>query len=148
MALKARFNPYTFARVSVMRSKLIPRAEYMKLVRMKIPEITRYLGENGYEDEIEKYAISKSGVILLEAALTTNFKRTIEKLRRISDDNLRSLIDEYLKKRDYWNLKTILRGKMRNLPREKIQEMLVPGGTSDEKRIERMLARDTPEGII
>src|SRR5688500_6871373 len=86
MALLARGNsnyPYAVARVQAKRSKLVPPAEFEKVLKMDVAEITRYIGESVYKTEVEELATKFRGLDLLEAALTVNEERTYESVRRM-----------------------------------------------------------------
>ena len=113
--------PYTFARVSAMKGKLITREEYQKLLKMQLSEIAKFLEEGEYKKEIDVLAVQHSGVPLLTQALEQHFSNVVEKLRRISDEELVLLMDAYLLRRDIANFKTLLRGKKQGLPASELR---------------------------
>ncbi len=146
--LKLQFYPYTFARVSVMKAKLIPRHEYDKLVKMELNGITLYLENTEYKSEIDRLTLEYSGVQLLEVALYKNLTRTFNKLKRISNEGTRRLIEEYLKRMDIWNIKTLIRGKYTKMDDDQIRNFLIPVGVLTEEKLEQLLEMDTISEII
>ncbi len=141
--------PYTYARVSVMRSLLIRKEEYQKLMKMNVIEITSYLQGSQYRKEIDELAVKFKGLELMELALNRNLANTWAKLKRISPRNLRALISAYLLRVDIWNVKTILRAKYTKLEHEKLQAMLLPsGGFLSEKAIGELSRKETVEDVL
>lgn len=119
---------YITARVRAMKSKLIQREVFPKMMNMDLAEITRFIGESEYKQDVDELAQKYSGIDLIEHALNQNLARTYRKLLRISQDEPHYLITEYLRYWDIWNIKTILRGKYYGAPLEEIQEAVVAAG--------------------
>src|SRR3989338_2754580 len=86
--IRLGFYPYTYVRTAVMRTLLISKEEYPKLLKMSFNEITRYLQDSIYKKEIDSLATELSGPELLEIALNRNLATSFEKLRRISPEEL------------------------------------------------------------
>ncbi|MFH1682698.1 MAG: V-type ATPase subunit [Candidatus Woesearchaeota archaeon] len=140
-------SPYTYVRTTVMRTLLIHRSEYKKLLKMSLSEISHYLGNTQYRKEINELGVRFSGIELIEHALNKNFIHTIEKLKRISPDSYNSVIESYLLKYDIDNIKTIFRGKKADLSEEEIKELLLPVGLISMKKLE-LLMKKTPQEIM
>lgn len=119
---------YITARVRAMKSKLMPREVYPKMMNMDIAEITRLIGESEYKQDVDELAQKYSGIDLIEHALNQNLARTYRKLLRVSQDEPNFLITEYLRHWDIWNIKTILRGKYYGAPLEEILDAVVAAG--------------------
>ncbi|MCX8146924.1 MAG: ATP synthase A1 subunit C [Candidatus Woesearchaeota archaeon] len=144
--LKIGVYPYTYARISAMKSKLLSRDDYNKLLKMKISEIARFLQEMGYKKEIDELGVRYAGVELLEHSLKRSLVRDFIKLKIIAeDDNLRQIMVEYMKRNDIYNIKTIIRGKFTGENEEKIKELLVPVGVLDEAFLLGLLKKDFEE---
>ncbi len=109
-ALTAQY-PYTYARISVMKSVLIKKTDYQKLIKMSLNEATSFLESTEYKKEIDESAVNHKGIELVEIALNKNLSNTYRKFRRISPEKLRLVIDIYLKRHDISNIKTLLRAK-------------------------------------
>ncbi|MCK9308426.1 MAG: V-type ATPase subunit, partial [Methanoculleus sp.] len=55
---------YACTRMRVRRSMLIPREDYLRMLNMSLPEITRFIGETNYRSEIDELGTSFSGINL------------------------------------------------------------------------------------
>lgn len=137
--------PYTLVRTAVMRTLLLKEEEYPRLLKMSLNEVIKYLQDSEYKKEIDELGVSFSGTELIEMAVEKNLLRTFEKLKRISEGNLRLLIDEYLKRKDIWNIKTVLRGKLVNEPVKNIRAMIIPAGALSMDFFEELMKEETIE---
>lgn len=145
--IKLGIYPYTFARVSAMKAKLINKSEYHKLLKMSVSEITAFLQEYEFKESIDGLAASYKGIELIERALIDNLVKTFNKLKRISSDELAFMINIYLGRWDYTNIKTILRGKLTNTEHSYIKSLLIPLGTLSMEFLESLIDL-SPEEII
>lgn len=136
-------NPYAFARVSVMKSKLLKKEEYDKLLKMSVNEFIKFLEETEYKKEIDELAVRHKGMQLLEIAVNKNLTRTYEKLKRITEEGLNMLIVLYLKRNDLWNIKTILRTIFVKESTAFIEDILMPVGTLDKEFLLEMAKKST-----
>ena len=119
-----RRGNYAFvnARVKVKKSMLLSPETYPKLLQMSIPEITRFIQETQYREEVDELAIKFSGINLIEHALNLNQARTYKSILSWCQGELQMLVDAYLNRWNNWNIKTIVRGKFRNVTPEDIEE--------------------------
>ena len=131
-----------------MRTLLINKGEYPKLLKMDLNEITRYLQDSIYKKEIDNFATELSGPELLELALNRNLKSSFEKLRRISSEELNILIDKYLKRKDIEDIKTILRGKYTKADREIITNSLQAAGTLTLDYLKKLIELENIQEIL
>ncbi|MBR9699542.1 hypothetical protein GOV09_03755 [Candidatus Woesearchaeota archaeon] len=138
-------SPYTYVRTAVMRTLLIPKADYKKLMKMSLAEISNYLGETQYSKEMNELGVRYSGLELIEQALNKNFKHTIAKLKRISPDYFNDVIDAYLLKFDIDNIKVVLRAKAIDLPDEELKALLLPIGLLSEQDLDLMRKKENEE---
>ncbi len=141
-------HPYTYARVSVMRSELLKKEEYHRLLKMSLNEIISFLQSSAYKKEIDHLGIKYSGMDLLEMALNSDLVITWNKLRRISRKELRTIIDSYLKRADIWNLKTILRGLHTGTKQETMSAMLLPAGQLSESKLSNLIKPGSVEEFL
>jgi len=139
---------YITGRVRAMKTKLIPHEMYQRMLGMEIPEITRYLEETQYKEEIDTMAKDYSGAELVEYATFANLAKTYRKLLRVSIDEPQFLILEYLRRWDIWNIKTILRGKFHGASEEEIMKYLVPAGELDPEFLEGLAKKERVEEVI
>ena len=150
VAVKSVFAPYIYVctRMRVRKAKLIPREEYMRMLNMSLPEITRVIQETQYKQEIDELSTVFSGIDLIEIALTWNLAKEYQKILEITPGNLKQFTRSYLRRWDIQNVLTILRGRMQGEKTGKIKEILVPAGSLDRVMLDRLLAEDNPEKII
>ncbi|MBS3119855.1 V-type ATPase subunit, partial [Candidatus Woesearchaeota archaeon] len=139
--LNVSSNPYTFVRVSVMKSRLLRKEDYDRLLKMSVPEITGFLGQTEYKKEIDELAMRHSGSELVELALNKNLVSTFRKLLRISDDNLNEFISVFFKRNDIWNLSLVLRAKFSGMNPEEVRDMFLPVGQFPQEELEAMLEK-------
>jgi len=140
--------PYTYVRTIVMKSLLLKKEDYDKLMKMSLSEIAKFLQDSEYKEEINKLASNYSGAELIERALNQNMIRRFNKLKRISPHNLNLLINAYLKREDIFNIKTILRGKYTKTDDKEIESLLLPVGTLSKKFLLNLLKKQTIEEIL
>lgn len=117
---------YANARVRVRKGKLLPRDSYQKLLKMDIPEITRFIEDTEYGREIDELAAKFRGIDLLEDALNVNEERNYAEVRRFAKGEVGELVGRYLDRWTHWNVKTILRGRFWGAkPLEIVRELLI-----------------------
>jgi len=139
---------YITGRVRAKKTKLIPHEMYQRMLGMEIPEITRYLEETQYKDEIDAMAKDYSGAELVEYATFANLAKTYRNLLEVSIDEPKFLILEYLRRWDVWNIKTLLRGKFHGASEEDITKYLIPAGELDLEFLGSLAKKDTVEEVI
>lgn len=117
---------YANARVRVRKSKLLPRDTYPKLLKMEIPEITRFIEATEYGRDVNELAVKFAGIDLLENSLNVNEERNYAEIRALAKGEVGTLVGRYLERFDIWNLKTILRGRFWGArPEEMLRELLI-----------------------
>jgi V/A-type H+-transporting ATPase subunit C len=142
------FNPYTFARISAMKSLLLKKEDYDRLLKMDNSEIVKFLQEGVYRDEINTLSIKYSGIKLVENALSSHLCKIFLKLKRISDPGIEYLMDQYLKRYDYWNLKTILRIKLTGAKEDGINDLFLPVGSLNLSDLKKLLKKEGIREIL
>jgi V/A-type H+-transporting ATPase subunit C len=150
VAVKSVFAPYIYVctRMRVRKAKLIPREEYMRMLNMSLPEITRVIQETQYRQEIDELGATFKGIDLIEVALSWNLAKEYQKILEITPGNLKQFTQAYLRRWDIQNILTILRGRTQGEKAGKIKEILVPAGSLDRTDLDRLLAEESPERII
>ncbi len=143
-----KFNPYTFARISAMKSLLLKKEDYDKIMKMDPSEITKFLQDGVYSTEINELAIKYSGLKLMEYSLNKHMLNIFSKLKVISDPNIELLMNQYLKRYDFWNLKNIMRGKLTKASDEEILDMLLPSGILKLNHLKKILAKNSIRDIL
>ncbi|MHC1598083.1 MAG: V-type ATPase subunit [Candidatus Methanofastidiosia archaeon] len=121
-------HAYLNARISAMKSKLIPMISYQKMLLMELPEVTRYISEGEYRRDITELSRSFRGIDLIEYSLNLNLARTYQKLIDLSAGKTHDIIKLYMKRWDIENIKSILRGRLSDVNSKEIAETLIPVG--------------------
>lgn len=116
---------YATARVQAKRAKLIPPSEYEKLLKMDVSEITRYIQESAYKDDVDELSGRFGGLDLLEAALAVNEERTFHDVRKLLDGDAGRLLSLWMMRHLVKDIKTVLRGKQGGAPREQLLKELL-----------------------
>jgi V/A-type H+-transporting ATPase subunit C len=132
----------------VRKSKLLPKEEYLRMLNMGLPEITRSIEELEYKREIDELSSSFHGIDLLEIALSWNLAKEYQAIIAITPGTLKAFTQAYLRRWDIQNVLTILRGKRQGLKAGKIKEILIPAGELDRVFLDRLLLEDSPERIV
>ncbi len=136
---------YLCARVRAMKSKLLPKEVYPRLMKMEVAEITRFIEDSEYKADVDELAQRYDGLNLIEHALNQNLALTYRKLLTISAGESHQLISEYLRWWDVWNIKTILRGKKYGATDEEILESVVSAGQFGYHDLMEIVQKDVPE---
>ncbi len=139
---------YVCTRMRVRKAKLLPREEYMRMLNMSLPEITRIIEETQYKQEIDELGTVFKGIDLIEAALSWNLAKEYQKIQEITPGTLKQFTQAYLRRWDIQNVLTILRGKMQGERSGKIKEILIPAGSLDKDMLDRLLAEDNLDRVI
>ena len=146
--LELGFYPYTYVRASVMKSLLFKKDDYQRMLKMGFNEIAKFLQESHYRNEINQLATEYSGSDLLELALNRNLADSFKKLISISHPNLRILINEYIKRKDIDDIKTILRGKLTGANEKQIKASITSAGTLSYDFLISLLKKESIEEIL
>ena len=139
---------YVCTRFRVRRTTLLPREEYLRIMRMSIPEVVAHLGRQEYGQEIMDLAHDFAGAQLIEEAVNRNLARSFRHAMAITPGNLRTLTGEYLNRWDIANIMAILRGTVHGIPRRQVRDLLIPAGEVDNVLLDRLLGFTTCEEIL
>jgi V/A-type H+/Na+-transporting ATPase subunit C len=139
---------YAVTRVRAMKSNLLPKESYPRLLNMGIDEITRFIQESEYKNDVDELAMKYSGGDLAEHALNRNLALTHDKLGRITSGELNYLITAYLKRYEILSIKTLLRGKLYNASVEEILEFLIASGQFTYTFLSELAAKATYQEVV
>jgi V/A-type H+-transporting ATPase subunit C len=139
---------YVCTRMRVRKAKLLPRDEYMRMLNMSIPEITRIIEETEYKQEIDELGTTFKGIDLVEVALSWNLAKEYQKIQKITPGALKTFTQAYLRRWDIQNVLTILRGRVQGEKTGRIKEILIPAGSLDKAALDRLLAEESNDRII
>lgn len=151
LMMKGRTNyPYAVARVQAKRGKLIPRAQYDKLLKMDVSEITRFIEESDYKAEVDELASRFKGLDLLEAALTVNEERSYAAVRKMLEGDGGLVVGEFLMRHFVEDVKTVMRGKNAGATSEELLKELLLEDLDTFNVFQPLLAEDiqTPAEVV
>jgi V/A-type H+/Na+-transporting ATPase subunit C len=142
--------PYAVARVQAKRAKLIPPSEYEKILKMDVAEITRYVEESAYKTEVDELASKFHGLDLLEAALTVNEERTYESVRAMVAGEGGRIVNAFLDRYHFEDVKTLLRGKLAGATRDELLREMVLEDPATYELFAPLLSDDvrTPADVV
>ena len=138
---------YVSTRLRVRRAKLLHAEDYLRMLNMSLPEITRYIEELEYKTEVDELAPSFSGVDLLEVALSWNLAKEYQNVLAMTPGAMTGFTAAYLRRWDIANVLTILRGRTQGFKPGKIKEVLIPAGSLDRTILDRVVAEESPDRI-
>lgn len=101
-------DSYSATRIHVMKTKLIQKNEYERLLKMSDNEVIHFLQNTDYKEDID--AIIPKHIDNIESVdriIHSNSLRTYNKLKRISSDNFTTALNKILADNDRWNLQVI-----------------------------------------
>ena len=140
--------PYTYVRTVVMKSLLFKKHDYEKMLKMGFNEITKFMQDSNYKNEISELATEYSGADLLELALNKNLAASFKKLLRISPDELDLVIMAYAKRKDIEDIKTILRGKFTKTDEKLVMNSLTGAGTLSMDFLTQLMKEESIEDVL
>lgn len=139
---------YVCARVKAKKSLLLPKETYVKFLKMSTPEISRYLGEGTYKNEMLELGARYSGVDLIEMATRNNLSRVFTQILEFSEGDLKKMVSRFLDRWDVWNIKTIIRGEIYGATPDEISENLIPAGGLREAFLLKVSREETIEEAV
>ena len=140
--------PYVCARVKAKKSFLMKKDMFNRMLAMDLVEISRYLGETQYREEMTALGSDYVGAALIEHGISQNLAKTYADIISFSGGHLRELIAEYLHRWDIYNVKTIIRGKATKAQLDEIKDILIPAGSLKQEYINMLLQATTNEELI
>jgi len=141
---------YINARIRAMKSRLFSISHYEELLSSKdLGGLLQYLRKTHYGEDIAKAETKeKRELDVLNTAYMMNLERTFRKILSFSSGEPRRLFQIILGKYDIYNIKTILRGKIRGVSDEDIRSSLLPAGLLDEVRLSRLLEEKDASSVL
>ncbi|WP_435196522.1 V-type ATP synthase subunit C [Natronomonas sp. EA1] len=139
---------YVTARVRSRRASLFDADDYRKLVRMGPGEISRFMEETEYEEEMNALGARYGGVDLIEYALNRNLAKHFDDLLDWADGKLYDYVARYLRKFDAWNVKTVIRGLYSDADRSEIDDDLIRAGEFSEAFLTELTKAESIEAVV
>lgn len=145
---------YVNARVRAMQGRLLARERYETLLAQEtVEDIARTLDGSAYEEALERATEAPETrarhdpAVRFDEALRRELTGTLAKLRRLTTDRTRELLDALLLRWDAYNVKTILRGKRASASVDEILTAMLPAGTLDEIALAELSRAPTASAI-
>jgi len=139
---------YTVTRVRVMKSRLLREEDYMRMRKMGLNEMIRFLEESEHKGEIDSLSKRYRGAELVELAMNESLANVVNKLLRISlKEELKFIIEFYSEKWILNNVKLVLRTKMNRLGEDDLKYGIVPIKPTGYEACLR-LYRESGEGFL
>lgn len=139
---------YACARVKARRARLLSKDTYAKLLVMGLPQISRFLGETQYKDEMTDLALKYEGIELIELALVRDLSDDLSTVMRFCRGELRYHVQKYLEKWDIENLITVLRGRAGGEDAQGIMKNIVPVGKYGQRFWSQLVALENQEDLV
>jgi len=140
---------YGNARLRAMCSYLLTHSALLEMAGAKdLPEYTRLLLKSPYQKSIEA-ALAQSGALdVILSGLRADFIATTVKVRGLFEKSEAALVDLVFLEYDVHNVKTILRGVARQVPRAEIENALLPVGRTSETLLAELLRGSSPREVV
>lgn len=153
---KLTFKPlvygYSNARVRAMQAAYVSDAMLREMLTVgSVDEIVELLERTTYKEDLIQLSLKFRGEELVELALSANFARFAQKLRKSTPSQGKKPLEALLSRWDVRNLKTVILGKKLGKKFDEVSPLLVAAGTLDKAGLQRMLeAKDGYEfyGIL
>ncbi|MDD5163839.1 MAG: V-type ATPase subunit [Candidatus ainarchaeum sp.] len=134
---------YTNTRVRVMKTKLLGKNDFRKMMNMSFSEIARYMQETEYSKEISELATRYTNANLIEYSLNKNLENTFNRILAFSMKASEEQVKLYLKKFDILNAKTFLRGRFSGQGEEAIISQFICAGSLGRKFFENAVKKSS-----
>jgi V/A-type H+/Na+-transporting ATPase subunit C len=140
---------YANARVRGMRSHLLPRAFYERLIELPdVTQIVKTLMETEYGQDLEGEVVHGFTSDVIDEALRANMIRAYRKVLGFVDPHIRKLLSTLLGRWDVFNIKTILRGAHNHVPFDEIKTSFFPAGYLGVDELEALARFDDVRAVV
>ena len=137
---------YANARLRGMRSHLLPREFYERLI--EAPDMTQMvkdLMDTVYGPDLEANVVHGFTAAVIDEALKENMVRAYRKVLSFVHPEARKLLSTLLGKWDVFNIKTILRGAHNHVSFDEIKTSFFPAGYMGADELEALLREKLTE---
>lgn len=140
---------YLNARIRAMNGELFQEAVLLDLLaQAELTQMTDSLLSSPYGEDLSLALTEGDGLGAIERALRRNLQRTFRKTLRMCSGEPYRLTSILLSNWDVFNIKTVLRGKQRDLPQEEILSALIPIGELDEAKLSELTRQDHVKAVV
>jgi len=141
---------YINARIRAMKAQLLKEEDYDDLLnRNSLEAVKSRLRKTTYAEDIQRLEGREERTLdVLVGAYRLNLERSLHKLTKITSGEPYLLFQTLLAKYDVYNVKTILRGKLRGVQRRDIRASLLPAGVLDEARLNQLVDQPDASKVV
>jgi len=140
---------YANARMRGMRSRLLPRAFYERLIEAQdMSQVVKQLMETPYAPDLESELVHGRTAAVVDEALKENMIAAYRKVLSFLPPESRKLLSTLLGRWDVFNIKTILRGAHNHVPFDEIRTSFFPAGYLGTLELEALAKLDDVRVII
>jgi len=140
---------YANARMRGMRSRLLPRAFYERLIDADdMPLIIKDLMETEYAPDLEEELVRGRTAAVIDEALKHNMIASYRKVLKFLPPETRRLLTTLLGRWDVFNIKTILRGAHNHVSVDEIKTSFFPAGYLGTLDLEALAKLDDVRVVI
>ena len=140
---------YANARLRGMRSHLLPREFYERLIDAPdVAQMVKDLMDTPYSPDLEANVVHGFTAAVIDEALKENMVRAYRKVLSFVHPEARKLLSTLLGEWDVFNIKTILRGAHNHVSFDEIKTSFFPAGYMGEEELEALARIDDVRAII
>jgi V/A-type H+-transporting ATPase subunit C len=140
---------YANARLRGMRSNLLPRAFYDRLMdSADVGQAIKELMGTDYAADLEAELVHGRTAAVIDGALKDNMVRAYRKVLSFLHPSARTLLSTLLGRWDVFNIKTVLRGVHNSVPMEEIKKSFFPAGYLSEGDLEALAQFEDVGAVI
>jgi len=140
---------YANARLRGMRSRLLPREFYERLIDTpEVSQVVKELMETDYGPDLEGEVVHGFTAEVIDEALKQNMVRAYRKVINFVHPRARKLLSTLLGRWDVFNIKTILRGAHNHVSVDDVKSSFFPAGYLGQDELEALARLDDVRAII
>ncbi|MHC1602895.1 MAG: ATP synthase A1 subunit C [Methermicoccaceae archaeon] len=140
---------YSNARIRAMKPDLLTEDVLLNLIHVKSThEMITFLDGTVYKPYLAELSVERSGVDLIELALSRQFAATARKVRSFTPRVSKKTVNALLEKWDVQNLRTVLQAKRVGKDFKDIETYLVFAGTLSKDDVKKLMDTKDVEGVV
>ena len=140
---------YANARLRGMRSRLLPREMYERLIdAADMSQVVKQLMETPYAPDLESELVHGRTAAVVDAALKENMVAAYRKVLTFLPPHSRKLLSTLLGRWDVFNIKTILRAAHNHVPFDEVRSSFFPAGYLGTPELEALAKLDDVHAAI
>lgn len=140
---------YLNTRLRAMHSRLLNYEYYLELLSLReVDLVIDSLLNSPYSEELSEALATYSGPMAVNVALKENLSKTTQKILKYAEGKERHLIELLLNKWEAYNIKTIIRGKLKNQSPENILCSIIPMANLKDVHLRELAEQENIEEVM